>query len=44
VRSANDHTRDELRALADIVGMVKRQILHLEEEVFRRKGGNGKAA
>ena len=33
VRKANDNTREELRALNDVVAQMNRQILHLGERV-----------
>jgi uncharacterized phage infection (PIP) family protein YhgE len=38
VRRANDNTRDELRALSDVVSLMHRQINRLQTEVEQLKG------
>lgn len=38
VRRANDHTRDELRAMGDMVASIERQVLRLRSEMDDLKG------
>jgi hypothetical protein len=38
VRRANDNTREELRALSDVVSLIHRQISRLQTEIEQLKG------